>query len=79
MPGPKKKTSNLAFKAGVLATFGKLDEQDIEDIDGCSELLVTNLIDRYGWSPAYAKTKVDEFYSNLQTPPIALTSGQSDN
>lgn len=32
-----KKTSKLAFNSRVLTTLGKLDEQDIEEVNGCSE------------------------------------------
>lgn len=76
MFGIEKTTSKSAFKAGVLSTFGKLDEQDIMDVDGRSERLATQLMDRYDWSSAYAQTRVDEFCSNLLTPLKVVTAGQ---
>ena len=57
--------SNSAFNAKILTTFGKLNDQDILDVDGCAERLITQLMDRYGWGPAYAQTNVNRFCTKL--------------
>ncbi len=53
--------ANVAFKQGILSTFGKLDDFDIDKISGSPERLLTTLMDRYGWSPSYAKIQVETF------------------
>ena len=58
MLSQKTKLRKAAFNAQILCTFGKLSEQDIEKIDGQSPLLVSELVERYDWSEAFARTKV---------------------
>ena len=65
-------TSKPAFNARLLTTFGKLDEQDIADINGCQKRLVTELINRYGWNADDAQSKVDQFSSTLTNAQGAL-------
>ncbi len=65
MFGQKKKAARLAFSEGILTTFGKLDQQDIAQIEGQSARLVSHLIDQYGWSADFAQTKVDGFCTYL--------------
>ena len=63
MLGLKQKATKLAFNARILTNFGKLDQRDIVDINGCTERLLVQLMERYGWSFAFAQTKVDRFNS----------------
>jgi hypothetical protein len=65
MLGLKHNLSKSEFNSRILTTFGKLDDRDIADINGCSKRLVTYLMDRYAWSPAYAQIEADRFDSNL--------------
>ena len=65
MPDLMNIPSNTAFNARILTTFGKLDAEDIEGIDGCTDRLVTQLMDRYGWSAAYTQTRIDGFCTDL--------------
>ena len=59
---PKMQTPNLIFKAEVRKTFGKLNEQEIDDCDACPDRLMTQLIDRYALSRADAQSKVSKFF-----------------
>ena len=72
MLGYKWNTSKPVFNARLLTTFGKLDEQDIADINGCQKRLVTELINRYGWNADEAQSKVDQFNSNLPTAQVTV-------
>jgi uncharacterized protein (DUF2132 family) len=65
MIGRRKKTVKSAFGIGILQTFGKLDQRDIDEIDGRPERLVHQLIEQYGWTEAVARRKVDAFQSGL--------------
>ena len=75
----RKKPSKLLFASRVKTTFGKLDEQDIGEINGCSERLVMKLMDRYGWNPTYAHTKVAQFSSNLSDRSHVPTLGHTND
>ena len=77
MLGLKWKPSRSTFNARLLTTFGKLDEQDIDDINGCQQRLAVHLINRYGWNTEEAQAKVDRFSSSLSVRPHVLTSGQT--
>ena len=69
MSALEMKIPRSVFQAGVLTTFGKLNEQEIEDCDVSSNRLAAVLIHRYGWSAAVAQTKADEFWNKLLTRP----------
>ena len=62
------------FMLGILRTFGKIDQDDLERIDGNSERLVSRLAHRYDWQPDEARRKVEEFCDGLATSiqPIKL-------
>ena len=47
----KTKLATSVFSAGILTTFGRLSQGDIDDIDGHPERLVARLIEQYGWEP----------------------------
>ncbi len=79
MFGLKKRQKKLAFNARILTTFGKLDQLDIANINGCSQRLATQLMDRYGWSPTDAQIKAERFSSNLSKMPHALTLGKCND
>lgn len=70
MFGQKRKAARLAFSEGILTTFGKLNQRDIEKIEGQPIRLVTHLIDQYGWNAAFAQTKVDAFCSRLSNATL---------
>ncbi len=40
MIGLNRMAANMQFNARVLTIFGNLNEQDVEDINGCSKRLV---------------------------------------
>lgn len=65
MLGRKAKLRKSAFNTGILTTFGKVDQQDIDKIDGNSERLVTQLIQQYGWIPEDAQNRVDFLSARL--------------
>ncbi len=69
MLGQKKRRERLAFNAEILRTFGKLDQQDIDNIEGSSERLRTHLIQRYKWSLDEAASRVASFRAVLSTQP----------
>lgn len=73
MLGQKKRRDTLAFNAAILRTFGKLDQQDINAIDGVAERLVTHLVQRYEWSPGDAVIRVNRFNAKLSTCPQPAT------
>ena len=59
MLGRRRKLAELAFSAGILKSFGKLNQQDIDAIDGCPERLVRQLINQYGWTRDAAQDRVE--------------------
>lgn len=61
------KTDNTLFNAGVLATFGKLDQSDIDEIDGRPERLIEELVRQYGLTTDEAQHRVDDFQIKLST------------
>ena len=65
--GLLRKADNSKFNAGILATFGKLDQRGIDGIDGRPERLVKELVDQYGWTSAEAQLRVDGFQRKLTT------------
>jgi hypothetical protein len=69
MTAQKMHLANVAFKQGIMSTFGKLDDFDIDKISGSPERLLTTLMDRYGWSPSYAKLKVETFLDERLAVP----------
>lgn len=62
------KTDNTLFNAGVLATFGKLDQSDIDEIDGRPERLIEELVRQYGLTTDEAQHRVDGFQIKLLIP-----------
>ncbi len=61
----QQRTNHSAFNAGILTTFGKLSQQDIESLDGNSERLETLIAERYGSSREVARNKVERFRFEL--------------
>ncbi len=65
MFGHNAKKSKAMFGVGILTTFGKLSQPDIDKIDGRSERLITELTDQYGWCEDFARQKADAFELKL--------------
>ena len=59
------KTDNTLFNTGILATFGKLNQSDIDKIDGRPERLIDELVGQYGLTIGEAQRRVDDFQSKL--------------
>lgn len=68
MLGRLTKSEKAAFAQGILSTFGKLDECDIEQIDGRLERLIALLMVRYSWSDEYARRKIRESFPKNNAP-----------
>lgn len=58
MFGRKAKMNKAAFNADVLTTFGKLNQEAIDKIDGQPHLLVNELVAQYGWEEAVARRRI---------------------
>lgn len=65
MLGVANRSATKTFNDGILTTFGKLDEFEIEELDGQPEKLVVALMKYYGWSDAGAREKVDQFLTRI--------------
>ena len=61
----KAKRDHSAFNDAILTTFGKLDQQDIDDINGNVERLITHLAERYELTPDTARNRAERFLTNL--------------
>ena len=59
------------FKAMVLRTFGKLSEEDIENIDGQPERLFVELTKHYQWAAEVTRKRVARFNFELGEPANA--------
>lgn len=62
-----KKTARNRFNDGILTTFGKIDAQEIAEVDGQPVQLATLLMKKYGWSSADAQHKVDLFMTRISS------------
>ena len=69
-----KKQDNTLFNASILATFGKLDQSDIDEIDGHPDRLMEELVSQYGLTTEEAQHRVDDFQSRLSTHSGSLVS-----
>lgn len=61
------KADNTLFNAAILATFGKLNQSDIDEIDGRPERLIDELVRQYRLTTEEAQRRVDDFQSELST------------
>ena len=59
------KADNTLFNAAILSTFGRLDQSDIDKIDGHPERLMDELVRQYGLTTGEAQRRVDDFRSEL--------------
>ncbi len=62
-----KKTTRNRFNDGILTTFGKIDAQEIAEVDGQPVQLAALLMKKYGWSSADAQHKVDLFMTRISS------------
>jgi hypothetical protein len=77
MLGHKKRRAKLAFNEAILTTFGKLDQKDIQTIDGNSDRLLTHLVRRYEWTTNNAESKVRRFRADLTGKSLNGVSSSS--
>lgn len=79
MFGQNAREAKSIFNAGLLKTFGKLSQPDIDRIDGRRERLIAALVKRYGWSEDFSKQKTEAFERKLAigetSPTIELPAG----
>ena len=61
------KADNTLFNAAILARFGRLDQSDIDEIDGHPERLMDELVRQYKLTTEEAQRRVDDFRSQLAT------------
>jgi hypothetical protein len=61
----KAKRDHSAFNDAILTTFGKLDQQDIDDINGNIERLISHLAAQYELTPETARFRAERFLINL--------------
>ncbi|NJK82145.1 MAG: CsbD family protein [Chloroflexaceae bacterium] len=52
------------FKGDARTQWGKLTDDEWDQINGRYDKLVGTLQERYGWERAEAERRVDEFFSN---------------
>lgn len=67
--GHNAREAKTIFNAGLLKTFGKLNQPDIARIDGRAERLIAELVEQYGWNEDFAKQKTEAFEVLLSIEP----------
>ncbi|EGF24394.1 hypothetical protein [Rhodopirellula baltica] len=65
MFGHNAREAKSIFNAGLLKTFGKLSQPDIDRIDGRPERLIFELVEQYGWNEDVSKQKTEAFELKL--------------
>lgn len=61
------------FKGEVKKQWGKLTDDEIDQINGQHEKMVGLLQERYGYSREQAERELDEFMERQATPPAGST------
>jgi uncharacterized protein YjbJ (UPF0337 family) len=74
MFGQNARKAKSIFNAGLLKTFGKLSQPDIDRIDGRPERLIAELVEQYGWNEDYAKQKNEAFELKLSVGETSATT-----
>jgi uncharacterized protein YjbJ (UPF0337 family) len=59
----------MQLKGRVREQWGKLTDDDVDRMSGNVEQLVGKVQERYGYAKDRARTEVDAFLANLDTPP----------
>lgn len=59
----------MQLKGRVREQWGQLTDDDVDRISGNVEQLVGKVQERYGYAKDRARTEVDAFLANLDTPP----------
>jgi hypothetical protein len=67
------------FNATLRTTFGKLDEQDISEIDENYDRLASCLADRYEWDNELAQAKIVQFRSTVMSISDSLMTGTKND
>lgn len=63
----KAKRETSAFNDAILITFGKLDQKDIDDINGNIERLITHLAEKYELTTETARNRAEGFHAILKS------------
>ena len=58
----------LQLKGEVRRQWGKLTDDDIDQIEGNAETMVGKLQERYGWAKDEAEREFDDFLTRQNTP-----------
>ena len=58
----------LQLKGEVRRQWGKLTDDDLDQIEGNSEKLVGKLQERYGWARNDAEREVNDFLARQKSP-----------
>jgi hypothetical protein len=79
MQGLTWKPTTSIFNAALRTTFGKLDEQDISEIDENYDRLASCLADRYEWDYEFAQSKIVQFRSAVLRTSDSFVSGAKND
>lgn len=60
----------LQLKGSAKAKWGKLTNDDLDQVEGNTEKLIGLIQERYGYLKGQAKAEVDDFISRHQTPAV---------
>ena len=58
----------LQMKGEARRQWGKLTDDDLDQIQGSAETMAGKLQERYGWDKAQAEREIDAFVRRQQTP-----------
>jgi uncharacterized protein YjbJ (UPF0337 family) len=74
MFGHNAREARSIFGKGLLKTFGKLSQPDIDQIDGRHERLIAELVEQYGGTENFAKQKTEAFELKLSVNAATITN-----
>ena len=58
----------LQMKGEARRQWGKLTDDDLDQIQGSAETMAGKLQERYGWGKEEAEREIDDFVRRQQTP-----------
>ena len=61
----------MQIKGKVREQWGKLTNDDVDEIQGRSEQLIGRVQERYGLAKDEARRQVSEWLDELKTPPVS--------
>jgi len=59
------------FRGKVLQQWGKLTNDDLDQVQGRSEQLVGRIEERYGLAKDEARRQVNKWLDDIKTPPVS--------